>query len=256
MKNILIIGINSQIGSLLFKTLKDKNINVFGTTRKKEQLSSNILYFDLANPKFNIDLSKFDSVVICAGLGIKKCASKPKESEQINVKNTIQLINHCSKYKCFIIFLSSIKVFIGSEQFYDVTAKPSPDSNYARYKLTVEEYIKKINISACVLRITKVITDKTDFIGWWDKELKDGKEIIVYTNHFLSPVPAKDVVDSIVLLAHKKSPGLFHIGSNETISYYDYAKKVFANNEKALMLLKPLTDSTPIYNSLKTKLPI
>ena len=256
MKNILIIGINSQIGSLLFQTLKDKNINVFGTTRNKEQLSSNILFFDLSNPKFSIDFSKFDSVVICAGLGIKKCASNPKESEQINVKNTIQLIDHCSKYKCFIVFLSSIKVFIGSEQFYDVDAKQTPDSNYARYKVAVEEYLKKINISACVLRITKVITDKTDFIGWWDKELNECKEIIVYTNHFLSPVPTKDVVDAIVLLVNKKSPGLFHIGSNETISYYEYAKKIFANNDKALSLLKPLTDTSPIYNSLKTRLPI
>ena len=48
--------------------------------------------------------------------------------------------------------------------------------------------------------------------------------------------------------------------SDEEISYYDYAKQVFANNERALSMLKPVSDPSLkgnciIHNSLITHLP-
>ena len=207
--------------------------------------------------KNELNLYKFDFVIICAGVGMKKCAQEPEESERINVINTIRLIDNCALNNCFIIFLSSIKVFNGKVPYYDIDSKTTLDSNYGRYKLSVENHIRKnFNSSACVLRLTKVITNKPDFIEMWNKECSEGKEITVYKNHFLSPLPANLVIKTILLLVKKKMPRLYHLGVDEEISYHNYAKKVFFKNEKALSLLKPVTDSSPIYNSLITDLPL
>ena len=261
-KNILIIGVESQIGSSLQQTLKYNNFNVFGTTRKKERVNSKTLFFDLANPIIDFNLSQFDSVVICAGITKKpKCDQEAEESERINVENTIRLIDSCATQNCFIVFLSTFSVFDGSQPFYDVDDEPNPDSNYGRFKLAIELYIRKnIIYSACVLRITKVITDKSHFIEQWNQECIEGKEIVVFTNRFLSPVPVNIAVNSILLLIEKQLSGLYHLGSDEEISYYDYAKQVFANNERALSMLKPVSDPSLkgnciIHNSLITHLP-
>jgi dTDP-4-dehydrorhamnose reductase len=255
-KNVLIVGLESQIGHILYSDLKSKKFNVFGTSRNKEKVNSRTLFFDLENNKINLKLSPFDVVVICAGHEIKKCAENPIESERINVKNTIQLIDECAKNNCFTIFLSSVKVFDGSKQFYDINSKPSPNSNYGRYKLAVEEHIKEnVNFSACVLRLTKVMTKKPDFIKWWNKEYSENTKIKVYKNHFLSPIPINFVVESTLLLIQKQKHGLYQLGVDEEISYHNYAKQVFSENEKALGLLEPHTDSSPIYNSLETYLP-
>ena len=261
-RNILIIGVDSQIGSSLQKTLKYNNFNVFGTTRKKERVNSKTLFFDLANPKIDFNLSQFETVVICASITeIQKCEQEAEKCERINVNNTIRLIDSCAAQNCFIIFLSSNAVFDGCQPFYNKDAKPNPKSNYGRFKLAVELYIQKnINFSACVLRITKVITDKSHLIEQWNQECIEGKEIVVFTNRFLSPVPVNIVVNSILLLIEKQLSGLYHLGSDEEISYYDYAKQVFAKNEKALSLLKPMSDpgtkgNCIIHNSLTTHLP-
>ena len=82
-RNILIIGVDSQIGSSLQKTLKYNNFNVFGTTRRKERVNSKTLFFDLANPIIDFDLSQFDSVVICAGItNHQKCEQEQKRAKE------------------------------------------------------------------------------------------------------------------------------------------------------------------------------
>jgi dTDP-4-dehydrorhamnose reductase len=262
MRNILIIGVDSQIGSFLARTLEYNNFNVFGSTRKKERVGSKTFFFDLANPKIDFPLSQFDSVVICAGItDMKKCEHEAEECERINVKNTIRLIDSCAAKNCFIVFLSSNSVFDSYQPFYNVDAKPNPTSNYGRFKLAVELYIgMNLNFSASILRMTKVITDKPHFIERWKQEFIEGKEIVTFTNRFLSPVTVNTVADSILLLVEKQLPGLYHIGNNEEISYYDYAKKIFAGNERALSLLKPVRDPSIkgnciVHNSLTTHLP-
>jgi len=262
-RNILIIGVDGQIGSSLQKTLKYNNFNVFGTTRRKERINSTTLFFDLANPIIDFDLSEFDSVVICAGVtNHHKCEQEAEESERINVQNTIRLIDSCATQNCFIIFLSSISVFDGSHPFYNIDMEANPNSNYGRFKLAIELYISKnTHYSACILRLTRVITDKTSFINRWKQELIEGKEIVVFTNRYLSPVPLDTVVNSILLLIEKKLSGLYHIGGNQEISYYDYARQFFANNEKALSILKPVSDpgikgNCIQHDSLTTHLPV
>ena len=65
-ENVLIIGVDSQIGSALKNHLTIKKITVFGTTRKKERANLNTYYFDLEKPNFEIFTNKFTSVVVCA----------------------------------------------------------------------------------------------------------------------------------------------------------------------------------------------
>jgi len=84
-KNVLVIGVNSQIGSELFKKLKKESYNVSGTTRKTEKTEEDFFHFDLSNPDFDTDLTKYDCVIICAGItNIAQCEFEPDTCEKIN----------------------------------------------------------------------------------------------------------------------------------------------------------------------------
>ena len=97
-ENVLIIGVDSQIGSALKNHLTLKKITVFGTTRKKERANLNTYYFDLEKPNFEIFTNKFTSVVVCAATtNIAECEKEPQKHKAINVTNTIKTIEKITK---------------------------------------------------------------------------------------------------------------------------------------------------------------
>lgn len=136
MKKILIVGVDSFIGNSLFNYLIKKKIATTGTTRRKETLDQNRIYFDLEKPDFDILKNKFSTVIICASItNILECTNKQVESKNINVKNTIKLIKALSEEKIFIIYLSSNAVFDGKKKYYKVSDKTCPLNIYGKMKV-------------------------------------------------------------------------------------------------------------------------
>ena len=259
-KSVLIVGANSQIGSALIKQLRKESYTVFGTTRNIEKKDKDLLYFDLSEPNLNIDFFKFECVIICAAItNIAECESHPEMCERINLINTIALIDKCVLSKCFVIFLSSNAVFDGTKPFYRHTEATSPITKYGEFKLNVEKYIQDLSQNdACILRLTKVITDSTPFIQNWKAAAKNGNEIKAFSNRLISPIEIEDVVNSIQLLIERRQSGTFQLGGREEISFYEYAKKLFSSEPSILgkIVSIPNAESTIAkHNSLATFLP-
>jgi len=258
--NILVIGANSQIGSAIIKNQLNGYYSVYGTTRHADRTDENTLFYDLAEPELNLDFSKYDCVIICAAItNIAHCEADQQTCEQINITNTLALIKKCIDFNCFVIFLSSSAVFDGSKQFYKHTDQPNPNTSYGISKHTVENYIQSLNTNdACVLRLTKVISDNSRFIQNWKAAAENGDEIIAFSNIFISPIAIKDVLEAILILVQRKTSGIFQLGGSEDISFLDYAKKIFRSSPKILSQVVETLAIDPInskYNSLATFLP-
>jgi len=260
-EKILIVGIDSQIGSALKDYLIDKKIQVYGTTRKINRLNENVFYFDLENPSFELFTMHFTFMVICAAnTNIEECESNPLKCKTINVDNTIDLIDKSNINVDFILYLSSSAVFDGRRQFYNPSDEPFPTNLYGKFKTQVENYlIANFKDKSCILRLTKVISKNTPFIERWMNELREGKDIVAFTNKFISPVDIADVVKSIYLLILEKVPGIFHFGGIEEISYSEYARRFFKNCPAALKLITdqraPIPVNEIVHTSLTTSLP-
>jgi dTDP-4-dehydrorhamnose reductase len=162
-ENVLIIGVDSQIGIALKNYLTTKKITVFGTTRKKENTNLNTYYFDLEKPDFEIFTNKISSVVFCAATtNIAECEKDPQKHQAINVTNTIKTIEKLAQNNSFVIYLSSNAVFDGKKAFYKNKDKTCPTTLYGKFKTEVEEYLTtELENNSCVLRLTKVITKNT-----------------------------------------------------------------------------------------------
>lgn len=260
-KSLLIVGVDSEIGSFLYShPLFKKMFNIYGTTRKKKiKKNKNMFYLDLGkyNPKYFINV-KFDYVVFCAGISkISFCEKNYNLAKKINVKNTYSIISDFQKKNSYVLYISSASVFDGSRRFFKINDDTNPVNNYGRLKKEIEEkLLKKENIS--ILRLTKVISKKTPIILKWSKNIENKKKIFAYENKFLSPVSIFKVLKSIILILSYKKSGIFHLGSNYEISYANFAKKYFKKNVDALKFLeirKKKGSDVMQHNSLKTHLP-
>ena len=242
----LIVGGNSLVGSGIYKYLKNNNKNVKFTTRKKT-LSKNAIYFDLKNPKkLKIKNSK---VFFCAAItSIPFCEENPKDSEKINVINTLKTIKNLLKNNCKIIYFSSQAVFDGYKKNCTELDKPNPTCNYGKQKLLVErELIKLKNI--IIIRPTKILSINDGLLCNWKKLLIQNKKINVFDDLYISPISIDFVIKFVV---NVKSKGIYHLSGNSKIAYFNLMKKICVKNKINYKQIKKISFK-PNYCSLSTK---
>jgi dTDP-4-dehydrorhamnose reductase len=260
-ENILVVGATGLIGDSVLSYLKLKGYSAYGTTRNRNINNVDLLYLNLDTTEHEISFADFSTVIICAAITkLEEYKNNPEYCELVNVTNTISLINQCIKVKCFVIFISSNAVFDGKKQFYNFNDNPNPISRYGQSKLIVEKYIESLkSANVCIIRLTKVIKDKMEFINNLKVPSLDLEgEIKAFRNRFISPLTINEVNSALELLTKKKKPGIFQLGGYEEISYYDFVKRVLRENRifQGNIVETICTDpDITIHNSLKTFLP-
>lgn len=261
--NILIIGIDSLIGRHLSEIYKKNGWNVFGTTRNKnnENIHKNILFFQLGNNIKDLYLDNYQVCILCAGTSsIEQCEKDPIKTREINVSYIMEIFRECNKLNLFTIFLSSDLVFSGEKIFPDVNDEPRPNTNHGFYKLEVEKYINSLKSNNfSILRLTKVISDQTPLLKKWSGILDKNLNIEAFDNVYISPIDINVVLKTIYEISNNKFSGLYQLGGNMILSYYEFSKIYFSErgfNTKLILPLKANLDI--IYNpcsSLKICLP-
>lgn len=255
---MLIVGIDSQIGKYLSGYFDNLGYKIFGTTRRKiDSYGKRELFFlDLSEKNISFPKFQFDIAIICAGISnLKYCEDFPAESRMINCDKTIEIIKILLESKTQVIFLSSNTVFDGTKQFYKHSEKVSPITNYGRYKSSVENFFNDKNF--CVLRLTKVLTPKINFLIQLENNIRIGKEVTAFTNLFISPITLKEVAEALHKLICLKATGVFQLGAEFELSYYDFAIEYFLEQKNLRISILPeiySNDARNRYNSLTTYL--
>ena len=103
-----------------------------------------------------------------------------------------------------IIFLSSSVVFNGNKEFYQEHDYRKPISNYGKHKKEIEDYIKKYSKNYAILRLSKVDTALLPLIGEWANKLNHNLSISPFSSSYISPVPIKSVLFSLINVMKKK----------------------------------------------------
>ena len=265
MKNILIVGIESQIGSKLAGFLKGNELyKIIGTTRRdievKSKLTDFCYHLDLDTLESNLPKLNFHAIIFCAGVTNQAtCKDNPDLSWKINVENTISAIKLLVSTETQIIFLSSCSVFDGTQSFYKFSHLPNPISNYGKQKVEVENFLQKNYTNLTILRLTKVLSEETRFIKKWRESAANGDSILAYTNRYLSPVGIIEVCNLIRLIIDTRSFGLFQLGGEIEQSYFEFAQSYFLEEPTFKNLIVAIEDhdiSRNMYNSLAVNFPL
>lgn len=253
-ESVLVVGCDGLIGSYLHNQLDRKKYEVFGTSSKLSSAAKTRFFLDLSQDQLVIPKNYFDIVVFTAGV---TAANKFKENlelcTKINYTNTIDFI---SKLKFgYLLFLSSCAVFDGTQAFSTYQDNTNPDSDYGKLKVRVEKFLMSNIRESSVIRLTKVLGRKFNFIDYWELEFAKFSKITVYKNHYMAPISLFEVYSAILKIIENKGNGIFQLSNNSEISYYDYAKEFYRLKPEKLAALNGKVDIRSFHRSLSTRLP-
>lgn len=172
MKNILVTGGAGYIGSHMAAKLIEKGFKVYiidnlSTGSKINLPRKSIFYFydicDVSKINYLFNKIKFDSVFhFAASLSVPESQVNPKKYIYNNVFGTLNLLDHCAKYKVKkFIFSSTCAVYGSVDGSVNEKAITKAQSNYGKTKKICEDiikdYSKKFSISYSILRYFNVV---------------------------------------------------------------------------------------------------
>jgi len=223
----LIVGGDSQIARKL--------IEIFGC---EEYLSTsrnnpNKIFFDLKNPgKLNLPKKIRNAVICIDATTFNNCESNFLETINSNVINLLTLIEFFFKNKIRVLFLSTSAVFSNNNKLSEESI-PNPNNEYSIIKRIVEIGInnlaKKNNADFIILRLSKVISAKTEPVKSW-LNLNCTEILNIHKNIYIYPLSLKYVANVINKILKSNTKGIFHLCNNSSITYYDLFNFLSNNN--------------------------
>ena len=229
MKNILITGASGLLGSELIKSLYS-TYNVLPTSRNGFLKKSKILDITQKDDVADLIAAFNPSIIInCAAYtAVDKAEVEKKNARDVNVGGLSNLIKACNK-KTKIIHISSDYVFDGKSGGYTEDDPTFPINYYGKTKLESENLLIGSNIEFVILRPNVLYSNdlsKAHFLSWVVNSLSKGEEIRIATDQISNPTYIPDLLevisDSIVL----DFSGILHVGSEDSVSRYDFANQI------------------------------
>lgn len=221
-KRILIVGSDSLIGKKLFNQLRYLGHKVYETSRRK---SKGKFFLDLEDLNSNLFfLPKVDIVVICAAMTkINECEKNPDKARKINFVSPIRIANYYLKQNSRIIFLSTSAVFSGSRQKLFPNSVTRPKTIYGKTKADTEKSLIKCNGNIAIARLSKIINKENSIFSSWLNQLKSGKKIQAFKDHFFCAINLDLVLKILLKIIFSSKRGIYNISSKNDISYFKAA---------------------------------
>jgi len=235
----LIIGIDGQIGSALNEVMTG---NVLGTTIFPELLSDKCEILNLSGnisswqPPSNIDVA-----YICAAIcSIMECEENAEFARKVNIENTVLLAKKLVDSGAFVVFPSTNMIFDGLKPDYNENDFVCPLNEYGRQKAEAEKSLLEIG-NCAIVRFTKIISPQTRLFNCWINELKKGNIINPFADMKIAPISLEYAVNIMKIIGEKKLEGIWHVASEEEITYEDAAKFIATEIGASTALIKPVS---------------
>jgi dTDP-4-dehydrorhamnose reductase len=229
-----ITGASGMLGSALITHLS-KSYRVFATSRERGVEGKNIKW-DCFNLTDIILLTEWletirpDVVIHCAAItNVDLCEDNVKLATKLHIETTELIANFLDSYGGRLIYISTDSVFDGEKQgAYSESDLVNPLNVYAKTKMMGEKSVQSMN-NGLVLR-TNIIgwtqEGKTSFFEWVVDRLNDNMSLNLFYDVYFSPLTVYDLSFIIEKIIEKPILGLYHCGSSDIISKYDFGKKM------------------------------
>jgi dTDP-4-dehydrorhamnose reductase len=229
-----VTGASGMLGTALISHLS-KSYRVFATSRGKSLEGKNINWdcFNLTDATLlNEWLQKInpDIVIHCAAIiSVDFCEDNPNLAKKLHIEATEVILNYLDSKGARLIYISTDSVFDGKKHgSYRESDLVSPLNVYAKTKIIGEKSVQAMN-NGLVLR-TNIIgwtrANKTSFAEWVLNSLNDNMPLNLFHDVYFSPLNVYELSLIIEKIIEKPILGLYHCGSRDNISKYDFGKKM------------------------------
>ena len=242
MKKVLITGSGGILGTELSIRLNE----LFDVLALPKSSSKNFL--DITD--FNMMYSIFknfnpDFVINCAAFtNVDSCELNKQIARNVNVKGLMNLLK-CMSKNSKMIHISTDYVFNGKDGNYKENDMKEPINYYGKTKLEADNLLMGSNSNYLIIRpnvlYSSNLSKNNHFLSWVVNSLKDKTEINVVNDQISNPVYVSDLVEVILSSLLVEYNGVYHFGSEDVISRYDFAlliSKIFKLDENLINPIK------------------
>lgn len=226
----LILGGNGQLGSEWNVALSGEEKNVY---------SFNSAELDITNygaVKAVIAKIHPDIIINCAAYTkVDEAEEDRKKSEMINHLAVAILSKVCAYEGIKLVHYSTDYVFSGEVQDqrefpdgYPENAVKNPVNHYGKTKLNGELAIQQSGASHLILRVSWLCgAYGNNFVKTMLRLVQERDTVSVVNDQFGAPTYCSEVVEQTMKLLENEQEGVFHLGSEGIISWYDFARRIF-----------------------------
>lgn len=172
-------------------------------------------------------------VVLCAAMtNVDQCEREPDAAYKVNVEGALNVAAECRSSGAKMIYISTDYVFNGFKGArYHEFEPADPLSIYAKSKLEGERVTLDASRDNLVCRVSVVygwnrLGRKDNFVSWIISSLRNGQEVRLYDDQFVSPTYAPAAARDILELGLGKLRGICHTSGPDCLSRYDIGKLV------------------------------
>ncbi len=223
-----------MIGSALAREAESRGIPCQGTSRRPGAR----WHLDLAAPpeSWQIPENATTAILCAARTRLADCEAHPEETHAINVTATVALARLLNSRGTRVVFISTNQVFPPDLPYAPDESTPvAPVTAYGRQKAAAEKAILELSPKNAVIRLTKVISPDHGLLAEWKKMITVGEPILAHSNLKISPIPLQKTTREILNIALSDREGIFHLGGNRVVSYFDLAKQFFPSHSTSLI---------------------
>jgi dTDP-4-dehydrorhamnose reductase len=240
LKSILILGGSGYIGNCLYKELSPF-YNTFGTYYSAKGYQNNQHFFQY-------DIEKGGIEEIIKEVKPKLIISALRGSFEAQHEVHDYLIDLVRRINCRILFLSSANVFDAFQHFpsyeYDKTLS---ESIYGRFKIKIENQVMRLPIGKYVIaRLPMVFGINAPRTLEIDRAIQNNEAIEVFPNTIINVNSDIRLTQQIHYLINQKKSGLYHLGSTDLISHFDFFKSIVERRHQKPGIYKQVYTSNTI----------
>jgi len=239
---ILVTGAKGQLGYDVMRVLKEHNIDYLGTDIEQLDITKENDVFDY--------VKKYQPSVIihCAAYtAVDKAEENQELCYKINVLGTRYLVKSAQAIDAKFVYISTDYVFNGEGQIpFTIHDKPEPVNYYGKTKYLGELEVLNNLSKSYIIRISWVFgINGHNFIKTMLK-LSETRDILtVVSDQIGSPTYTLDLAYAIYDLINSDAYGIHHITNEGYCSWNEFAKEIFRQSNKNIIVNDILTKDYP-----------
>jgi dTDP-4-dehydrorhamnose reductase len=162
---------------------------------------------------------------------VDRCEIERELSWSVNATAPQQLAELCAEKKIRLVHYGTDYVFDGAKKSpYAETDTAHPLNHYAAGKFAGEQAVLRASPQHLVLRTSWVFgghpTQTKTFVHTILKAAREGRALKATTDQISVPTFAPDLAQWTLELIRQEAGGLFHAVNDESVSRFDWAKKI------------------------------
>ncbi|WP_273403679.1 dTDP-4-dehydrorhamnose reductase [Actinobacillus porcinus] len=239
MAKFLITGAKGQVGHCLTQQLTGK-AEILAIDRDELDITDREAVFKTVR-EFHPDVI----INAAAHTAVDRAESEVELSEAINVKGPQYLAKAANEIGSVILHISTDYVFEGTGTGeYKEDDQTNPQGVYGRTKLEGEIAVQQANPRTIILRTAWVFGEHGhNFVKTMLRLAKDRDSLGIVGDQFGGPTYAGDIAKALIEIANqilvgKENFGVYHFTGKPYVSWYEFAKAIFAEAELQKLLEK------------------